>query len=84
MSSFVWMKIPESGPKRYDRGIRMLSRGRIEEVVYERIAMMVAAPGKRILDIGYGTGGVSVACAARGTTVTAIDINHALVRQQHQ
>jgi ubiquinone/menaquinone biosynthesis C-methylase UbiE len=74
MSSFVWMKVLESAPRRYDRGIRMLSRGRIEQV-YERIAALAAAPGKRILDIGCGTGGVSLACAARGAAVTGIDVD---------
>jgi ubiquinone/menaquinone biosynthesis C-methylase UbiE len=74
MSSFVWMKILESAPRRYDRGIRMLSRGRIEQV-YEHIAALGAAPGKRILDIGCGTGGVSLACAARGAAVTGIDVD---------
>ena len=61
MSSFVWMKLLESAPERYDRGIRMLTRGRIGEV-YERIAQLVAAPGKRVLDIGCDTGGVALAC----------------------
>ncbi len=65
MSSFVWMKFLESAPERYDLGIRMLTGGRIAEA-YERIAALAAAPGKRILDIGCGTGGVSLACAARG------------------
>ncbi len=74
MSSFVWMKVLELAPERYDRGIRMLSGGRIEEA-YERIAALVAALGKRILDIGCGTGSVSLACAAHGATVTGIDIN---------
>ena len=74
MSSFVWMKVLESAPERYDRGIQMLSGGRIQEV-YERIAKRVAAPGKQVLDIGCGTGGVSLACAARGATVTGIDID---------
>jgi ubiquinone/menaquinone biosynthesis C-methylase UbiE len=72
MSSFVWMKILESAPERYDRGIHMLTRGRIQDI-YERIATAAAAPGKRILDIGCGTGGASLACAERGATVIGID-----------
>lgn len=74
MSSFVWMKVLESTPERYDRGIRMLSGGIIEQV-YQRIADSVAAPGKRILDLGCGTGGVSLACAARGARVVGIDLD---------
>ncbi|MCA9541842.1 MAG: methyltransferase domain-containing protein, partial [Myxococcales bacterium] len=70
----VWMKVLESTPERYDRGIRMLSGGRIEQV-YDRIAEAVAAPGRRVLDVGCGTGGVALACAARGAQVTGIDIN---------
>jgi ubiquinone/menaquinone biosynthesis C-methylase UbiE len=72
VSSFVWMRVLESAPERYDRGIRLLSRGRIA-AVYARIAALAAAPGRRVLDIGCGTGGVSLACAARGAAVTGID-----------
>jgi demethylmenaquinone methyltransferase/2-methoxy-6-polyprenyl-1,4-benzoquinol methylase len=74
MSSFVWMKLLESAPERYDHGIRLLSRGRMEGV-YERVAEWVAEPGRKILDIGCGTGGLSLACAARGAQVTGIDID---------
>jgi len=74
MSSFVWMKFLESAPERYDRGVELLSGGRIADI-YERIAEYAASPGKRILDVGCGTGGVSLACAARGAHVVAIDPN---------
>lgn len=70
--SFVYMKVLESTPLRYDRGLRVLSRGRIDGV-YARIAEKVAAPGRRILDIGCGTGGASLACAERGADVVGID-----------
>jgi ubiquinone/menaquinone biosynthesis C-methylase UbiE len=74
MSSFVWMRVLESAPERYDRGIRILSRGRID-AVYQELAGTVAAPGRRVLDLGCGTGGVSLACAARGAKVFGVDRN---------
>ncbi len=74
MSTFAWMKFLESSPERYDQGIRMLSGGRIDEV-YERIAKRVAAPERRVLDMGCGTGAVALSCAARGAYVTGIDID---------
>jgi ubiquinone/menaquinone biosynthesis C-methylase UbiE len=78
MSSFLWMKVLESAPERYDCGIRMLSGGRIQQI-YNRIAALAATPGKRVLDIGCGTGGVSLACAARGAIVTGIDIDSGML-----
>ncbi|MCB9582507.1 MAG: methyltransferase domain-containing protein [Polyangiaceae bacterium] len=83
MSSFVWMKVLESTPERYDRGVRMLSRGRIA-AVYERIAEIAAAPGRRVLDVGTGTGAVALACAARGADVMAIDIDAGMLEMARQ
>lgn len=56
-----------------------MSRGRIGGV-YERIAQSVASPGRKILDIGCGTGGVSLACARLGAEVTGIDINAGMLQ----
>jgi ubiquinone/menaquinone biosynthesis C-methylase UbiE len=74
VSSYVYMKVLESAPERYDRGIDRLSGGHIQEI-YDAVAERVAAPGKDVLDIGSGTGGVALACAARGAHVVGIDQN---------
>ncbi len=68
------MKILESSPERYDRGLEILSRGRIGDV-YTRISEEVSGEGKEILDMGCGTGNLSMACASAGANVTGIDIN---------
>ena len=68
------MKVLESSPDRYDRGVEMLSHGRIGQI-YELIAETVAGEGRAILDIGCGTGNVSLECARRGATVVGIDID---------
>ena len=68
------MKILESTPERYDRGMQLLSHGRIGKI-NDYIAETVAGPGKTVLDIGCGTGSVSIACAAKGSSVIGIDIN---------
>ncbi len=74
MSSYVFMKVLESTPARYDRGMKILSRGRIDEI-YQEIAARIAHPNAAILDVGCGTGGVALACAARGAQVEGIDIH---------
>jgi demethylmenaquinone methyltransferase/2-methoxy-6-polyprenyl-1,4-benzoquinol methylase len=71
------MKVLESAPERYDAGIRSMSGGAIDDV-YERIAELAlpdASSDARVLDIGAGTGGVTLACAQRGAHVVGIDRN---------
>lgn len=78
MSTYVYMKVLESTPERYDRGIRILSRGKIDDV-YRRLAALVAYPAAHILDVGCGTGNVAIACAERGADVVAIDRNSGML-----
>ncbi len=74
MSTYVYMKVLEGAAERYDRGIHRLSSGRID-TYYDAIAERACSPGARILDVGCGTGGLTLACAARGAEVVGIDIN---------
>ena len=72
MSTYVWMRILESAPERYDLGIRLLSLGRINSV-YERVAEL--ARGPETLDLGCGTGGLAHRLASRGLRVTGVDLS---------
>ncbi len=73
MSTYVLMRILESAPRRYDRGMRVLTLGRLDRT-YDAVAAMIP-PGERVLDIGCGTGALTVRAAERGARVTAIDVN---------
>ena len=67
------MKVLESSPKRYDQGIKLLTFGKITKY-HEYIASKVH-PGQTVLDLGCGTGMLSVKLALRGANVIGIDIN---------
>jgi len=80
--SYVYMKILESAPQRYERGMRVLTLGRLERVRQD-IAARVSA-GDQVLDIGCGTGALAVILATRGARVTAIDIAAPMLAQAGQ
>ncbi len=71
--SYVYMKVLESSPQRYDRGMRLLTLGRLEQA-HRDIAKRVK-PGWRVLDIGCGTGTLAVLMAQRGADVVGIDVS---------
>ena len=73
MSTYVLMRILESAPHRYDLGIRLLTFGGIGHA-YDRLVTHVAA-GQRVLDVGCGTGALTVRAASRGARVKGIDVN---------
>jgi len=67
------MKILESVPSRYDQGIRILTLGKLEKV-YNRLTSHIKK-GQRILDLGCGTGALTLRAAQKGAKVKGIDIN---------
>jgi ubiquinone/menaquinone biosynthesis C-methylase UbiE len=80
--SYVYMKVLESAPERYERGMRVLTLGRIE-----RVRAAIAArlrPGSRVLDLGCGTGALAVQLARKGCQVTGVDISPAMLAQAGQ
>ena len=76
MSTYVYMRILESAPRRYDAGIRLLSLGRAR-AIYEAVAEAAVggARAPRVLELGCGTGNLTCALLARGALVTAVDQN---------
>ena len=67
------MKVLESAPRRYDKGMRLLTLGRLERAKRD-IALMVKS-GELVIDIGCGTGTLAFLLAERGAHVVGIDIS---------
>jgi ubiquinone/menaquinone biosynthesis C-methylase UbiE len=68
----VFMKWLETSPQDYDRGIWLLTLGRIQKIK-EKIANHYVRDGTRVLEIGCGTGTLTLMMAQQGATVTGID-----------
>ena len=78
MSTYVLMKILESAPSRYDLGIKIITLGRINRV-YDRLVKSIK-PGYSVLDIGCGTGNLTVRILRKGAKVVAIDVNPDMIK----
>ena len=73
MGTYVLMKILESAPSRYDRGIRILTLGKLDSA-YDRLISHIKK-GWKVLDIGCGTGALTLRAALKGANVKGIDVN---------
>jgi ubiquinone/menaquinone biosynthesis C-methylase UbiE len=73
MSTLLLMKLLEAAPGQYDKGIRLLTGGELGDL-YDRLTAHIEK-GDRVLDIGCGTGALTIRAAKRGAIVKAIDVN---------
>ncbi len=75
--SFVYMKILESRPERYDVGMSLLTLGTLTKIK-RQIAEHIH-PGNQVLDLGCGTGTLAQMCIERGGVVTGVDANSGML-----
>jgi ubiquinone/menaquinone biosynthesis C-methylase UbiE/NAD-dependent dihydropyrimidine dehydrogenase PreA subunit len=74
MFSYIFMKILESRPSRYDFGINVLTLGHAKRVKKEIVDRWIK-PGMNVLDMGCGTGELMSYALQKGALVTGIDIS---------
>ena len=79
----VFMKWLERRPKDYDRGIGMLTLGRLGKLKRKIVGDYVKG-GERVLEIGCGTGTLSVMMGEKGAQVTAIDASPAMLTEAEE
>jgi len=79
----VFMKWLETKPADYERGIQLLTLGQIQSL-RKRVAQQVQLEGGkpvRVLEIGCGTGALTILMARRGARVTAIDVSPSMLAE---
>ncbi|RMF44655.1 MAG: methyltransferase domain-containing protein, partial [Anaerolineae bacterium] len=74
----VFMKWLETSPEKYDRGIQLLTLGRLQKLK-QVLAARYVHPGMQVLEIGCGTGELTALMAARGAQVTGVDVSPAML-----
>jgi ubiquinone/menaquinone biosynthesis C-methylase UbiE len=78
MPTLVLMQAFENAPARYDGAMHLLTFGSIGRVKAE-IASRVAGAGRRVLELGCGTGSLAIMMARTGARVLAIDTSEEML-----
>ena len=76
----VFMKWLETSPQAYDRGIQLMTLGRLTPLK-EKIARDYVQPGMRVLEIGCGTGTLTRLMAKQGAIVAGIDASDIILAE---
>jgi demethylmenaquinone methyltransferase/2-methoxy-6-polyprenyl-1,4-benzoquinol methylase len=84
MSSLALMRWLESAPERYDKGMQLLTLGRVTPLRAALVRAAAPEPGADVLEIGCGTGAVTALLVEHGARVTAIDQNPEMLEQARQ
>lgn len=71
----AFMRWLERSPRTYDRGIQLLTLGRLRPLK-RRIVERYIRPGCDVLEIGCGTGELALMMAEAGAQVTGIDVSN--------
>ena len=74
------MKMLEQTPAKYDRGMRLITLGRIDRLK-KLIASQWIEPGQDVLELGCGTGSLAAMMIERGASVLGIDVNNAMLTE---
>lgn len=72
------MKSLENKAEKYDKGIRVLTLGKLPKIKQEILENYIKK-GDTLLDIGMGTGTFTVLCAKKGAQVTGIDYSEKML-----
>jgi demethylmenaquinone methyltransferase/2-methoxy-6-polyprenyl-1,4-benzoquinol methylase len=78
MFSYIFMKMLERRPERYDTGINILSGGHAQKI-RKQIVKNFVKPDMDILDIGCGTGSLLIDAANAGACATGVDISKGML-----
>jgi ubiquinone/menaquinone biosynthesis C-methylase UbiE len=76
----VFMKWLETNPRNYERGIQLLTLGKLRRL-HAALAQQYIQEGTRVLEIGCGTGTLARMMAERGGRITAIDASSAMLAE---
>jgi SAM-dependent methyltransferase len=76
----VFMKWLETSPKDYDRGIQLLTLGRLQRLKQGLVRDYVRE-GTRVLEIGCGTGTLTAQMGQRGAAVTGVDASPGMLAE---
>ena len=81
MSSLALMRWLEASPERYDAGMRAITLGRVAALHDAVAAAAAPEPGCEVLEIGCGTGAVTLRLFERGARITALDQSAEMMEQ---